>query len=329
MGFHSIIEAMDKTNFTIIVTEPIHSAGINYLKREGVKIVEMPPNSSEADLLRISPQADALITRGNLKVTRGIMAASPKLKVIGVHGVGWDHIDIEAAKNLDKRVFNTPTALTDTVAEMTIALMLALTRRIVSADKAVRSEKWVRKYGDLVGSEIMGKTIGIIGLGRIGTAVAYRLKPFKVNLIYFDVLDRSGLEKELGIRKANLDCLLRESDIITIHVPLTPQTEDLISHREFKLMKKGAYIVNVSRGKIVNEKALIEALNDGRIAGAALDVFEKEPIESSNPLMHMDNVILTPHIGASSREAMKRMAIQVSEGVMKILRGGIIENLIV
>ncbi|MGQ9679824.1 MAG: hydroxyacid dehydrogenase [Candidatus Bathyarchaeia archaeon] len=320
---------MDKTNFTIIVTEPIHSAGINYLKREGVKIVEMPPNSSEADLLRISPQADALITRGNLKVTRDIMAASPKLKVIGVHGVGWDHIDIEAAKNLDKRVFNTPTALTDTVAEMTIALMLALTRRIVSADKAVRSEKWVRKYGDLVGSEIMGKTIGIIGLGRIGTAVAYRLKPFKVNLIYFDVLDRSGLEKELNIRKANLDCLLRESDIITVHVPLTPQTEDLISRREFKLMKKGAYIVNVSRGKIVNEKALIEALNEGRIAGAALDVFEKEPIESSNPLMHMDNVILTPHIGASSREAMERMAIQVSEGVMKILRGGIIENLIV
>ena len=320
---------MDKKRFTVIVTEPIHPSGINYLKNKDTEIVEMPPNSTERDLLRIVSKADALITRGGLKITKEVINASSRLKVIGVHGVGYDHIDLETVRNLGIRVFNTPTALTDTVAEMTIALMLALTRKIVSADKAIRAGDWARKYVDLIGIEIMGKNIGIIGLGRIGVAVAYRLKAFKTNLTYFDVLDRSRFEDELNIKRVDLDNLLSESDIITVHLPLTPETRGMISYREFKLMKKEAYLVNTARGKIINQKALIESLKEGRIAGAALDVFEEEPIKPSNPLLQMDNVILTPHIGASSVEAMKRMAVQVSEGIIKILHGETVENIII
>jgi len=320
---------MDKKRFTVIVTEPIHPSGINYLKNKDTEIVEMPPNSTERDLLRIVSKADALITRGGLKITKEVINASSRLKVIGVHGVGYDHIDLETVRNLGIRVFNTPTALTDTVAEMTIALMLALARKIVSADKAIRAGDWARKYVDLIGIEIMGKNIGIIGLGRIGVAVAYRLKAFKTNLTYFDVLDRSRFEDELNIKRVDLDNLLSESDIITVHLPLTPETRGMISYREFKLMKKEAYLVNTARGKIINQKALIESLKEGRIAGAALDVFEEEPIKPSNPLLQMDNVILTPHIGASSVEAMKRMAVQVSEGIIKILHGETVENIII
>ncbi|MFB0557949.1 MAG: 2-hydroxyacid dehydrogenase, partial [Candidatus Bathyarchaeia archaeon] len=213
------------------------------------------------------------------------------------------------------------TALTETVAEMAVALMLALTRRVVSADKAVRAGEWSRKYGDLRGTEIMGKTVGIIGLGRIGSAVARRLKPFEVELIYYDIRTNLELEAELGIRKVELDSLLGRSDIITLHLPYTPKTHHMISRREMGLMKDGVYIVNTARGKVMDQEALIEVLKVGKVAGAALDVFEVEPLDPESPLASMDNIILTPHLGASSMEAMRRMAIQVAEGVLKVLRG--------
>jgi len=315
--------------FTVVVTEPIHSAGIQLLKEAGVDVRQLPPGSDEVNLMEVAPEADALITRGFIRVTREIMVASPRLRVVGVHGVGCDHIDLQAAKEIGKAVFNTPSALTETVAEMTLALILALTRRVVSADKAVRAGDWTRKYGDLIGSELMDKTIGIIGLGRIGSAVARRLKPFRVEILYYDVVDRSEVEAELGIRRVDLDTLFRLSDIITLHTPLTPQTRGLISKRAFGLMKDGVYLVNTARGKIVDQLALIEALKTGKVSGAALDVFEEEPLDPSNPLASIDNVILTPHLAASSREAMRRMAVQVAEGVMAVLRGGVPESPVV
>lgn len=309
--------------FTVVVTEPIHPAGIQLLEEAGVEVVQLPPGSDEAALMKEAPRADALITRGGIRVTREIMAASPRLRAVGVHGVGCDHVDLQAARELGKVVFNTPLALTETVAEMTLALMLALTRRVVSADKAVRAGEWTRKYGDLIGSELMGKTVGIIGLGKIGAAVARRVKPFGVELLYHDVAERSELEAELGIRRVELDTLLRMSDIITLHTPLTPQTRGLISRRELDLMADGVYLVNTARGKVIDQRALVEALRAGKVAGAALDVFEVEPLDPADPLASMDNVILTPHLGASSREAMRRMAVQVAEGVVKVLRGGV------
>ena len=307
--------------FTVVVTEPIHPAGIQLLEEARVDVVQLPPGSDEAALMEEAPRADALITRGGIRVTREMMASS-RLRVVGVHGVGCDHVDLQAAKELGKVVFNTPSALTETVAEMALALMLALTRRVVSADRAVRAGEWTRKYGDLIGSELMGKTVGIIGMGRIGSAVARHLKPFRVELLYFDVVERPELEAELGLRRVELDTLLGMSDIITLHTPLTPQTRGLISRREFTLMKDGVYIVNTARGNIIEQQPLIEAMEAGKLAGAALDVFEEEPLDPGDPLASMDNVVLTPHLGASSREAMRRMAVEVAEGIIEVLRGG-------
>lgn len=315
--------------FTVVVTEPIHPAGIKLLSDAGVEVVQLPPGSDEAVLMEVAPGADAFITRGSIKVTRQIMEASPRLRAVGVHGVGCDHVDLPAAREIGKVVLNTPSALTETVAEMTLALMLALTRRVVSADKAVRAGEWTRKYRDLIGSELLDKTVGIIGLGRIGAAVARRLKSFRMELLYYDVADRSEVESELGVRRVDLDTLFSSSDIITLHTPLIPQTRNLVSKRAFNLMKDGVYLVNTARGKIIDQSALIDALKMGKVAGAALDVFEEEPLDPSNPLASMDNVILTPHLAASSREAMRRMAVQVAEGVMAVLRGGIPESPVV
>lgn len=315
--------------FTVVVTEPIHPAGIQLLEEVGVEVVQLPPGSDEAALMKEAPRADALITRGGIRVTREIMAASPGLRAVGVHGIGCDHVDLQAARELGKVVFNTPLALTETVAEMTLALMLALTRRVVSADKAVRAGEWTRKYSDLIGSELMGKTVGIIGLGKIGAAVARRVKPFGVELLYHDVAERPELEAELGVRRVELDTLLRMSDIITLHTPLTHRTRGLISRRELDLMAYGVYLVNTARGKVIDQRALVEALRAGKVAGAALDVFEAEPLDPADPLVSMDNVILTPHLGASSREAMRRMAVQVAEGVVEVLRGGVPNSLVV
>jgi D-3-phosphoglycerate dehydrogenase len=295
-------------------------AGMRLLEEEGVRIISLPPGAEERSLRDLAQEADALITRGGIKVTRELMASSPRLKAVGVHGIGCDHVDLEAARELGKIVFNTPTALTETVAEMTMALMLALTRRVVSADKAVRAGEWSRKYGDLRGTEIMGKTVGIIGLGKIGSAVARRLKPFGVRLIYHDVRENPELERETGIERVAIEELLSRSDIVTLHVPYTSETHHIISGEEIGMMRDGAFIVNTARGRIIDQGALVEALRREKVAGAALDVFEEEPLDPGSPLASMDNVILTPHLGASSVEAMERMAVQVAYGVLKVLR---------
>ena len=310
---------MDK--YTVVVTEPIHQAGIDLLEGKGVEVISLPPGSNIETLREVAPGADGLITRGSIKVTREIMASSPRLKAVGVHGIGCDHVDLEAARELGKVVLNTPTALTETVAEMAMALMLSMTRRVVSADKAVRAGEWSRKYGDLRGVEVMGKTVGLIGLGKIGTATARRLKPFGVDLVYYSRTRKEDLEGELGMEYASLRELLSRSDIISIHVPHTPKTFHMLSSAEFELMKDGVYIVNSARGKIIDQGVLVEALRSGKVAGAALDVFEVEPLPEGDPLASMDNVILAPHLGASSQEAMWRMATQVADGVFKVLNG--------
>jgi D-3-phosphoglycerate dehydrogenase len=311
----------DVAKLTVIVTEPINEAGISLLGRRNVNIIQMPPGSNEGDLLKIVSKADGLITRGSVLVTKEMMAASPQLKAIGVHGMGCDHVDIDAAKELGKVVFNTPDALTVSVAEMTLALILSLTRRIVAADKAVRAGDWNRKYGDLIGVDLAGRTVGLIGLGRIGAAVARRLKAFDVRIIYYSRTRRRELESFIGVEWAELDDLLARSDVISLHVPGTPETHHMIGPREFGLMKQGVLIVNMARGRVIDQEALLDALMTERVAGAALDVFEVEPLDPAHPLTAMDNVILTPHLGASSLEGMQRMATQVAQGVLDVLNG--------
>jgi D-3-phosphoglycerate dehydrogenase len=307
--------------FTVIVTEPINEAGVRLLGERNVNIIQMQPGSKEGDLLKIVSKADGLITRGSIMVTREMMAASPQLKAIGVHGMGYDHVDIVAARELGKVVFNTPDALTVSVAEMTLALMLALTRRVVAADKAVRAGDWNRKYGDLIGIDLAGRTVGLIGLGRVGAAVARRLKAFDVGLLYYSRTRRRELESYIGIEWAELDDLLSRSDVVSLHVPGTSETHHMIGPREFGLMKQGVLVVNMARGRVIDQEALLDALMTDRVAGAALDVFEVEPLDPAHPLTAMDNVILTPHLGASSLEGMQRMATQVAQGILGILDG--------
>jgi glyoxylate reductase len=212
---------------------------------------------------------------------------------------------------------------------MTIGLILALLRRVVSADKAVRAGEWNRKYGDLIGSELEGKTVGVIGMGRIGVAFAKRLQAFYVNIIYWSRTRKPELEEKHGFSWSEFDELLKNSDIISLHIPGTPETYHLLGEKEIGLMKKGVRIVNTSRGRIIDQEALEKGLKSGKINAAALDVFEEEPLDPLNPLCEMDNVILTPHIGASNLEGMQRMATQVAECVLKVLKGGRPNNVVV
>ncbi len=307
--------------YTVIVTEPIHQKGIEYLKERNVKVIELPPGSKEDMLERYIAEADGLITRGSVKITREHMYDNPRLRVIGVHGIGCDHVDLLAAKELGKIVCNTPDALTVTVAEMAMALTLALLRNVVSADKAVRKGEWSRKYSDLIGVELAGKRVGIIGLGRIGEATAHRMKAFGAEIGYWSRTRKPEKETEYGFKWMALDELVKWSDIISLHIPATTETMKLISADHIEMMRDGVYIINTARGKVIDEEALIEALGSGKVRGAALDVFTDEPLSTDSLLCAMDNVILTPHLAASNNAGMQRMALQVAEGVLRVING--------
>lgn len=304
----------------VIVAEPIHEDGIEIFKRN-CDVVSLPPGSDEGVLLSQADKTGAVVSRGFIRITRNFMRAARSLRVVAVHGAGFDHVDLEAARDHGVVVFNTPNALTDAVAELTVALTLALLRRLVTADRAVRAGEWSRKFSDLVGLELTGRTVGIVGLGRIGEAVARRMKCFNVDIIYSDLLEKRLLHDDLGIKRVGFEELLSTSDIVTFHTPLTPKTLNMVSDAEFGLMKKGIYLVNMARGSVIDEKALERALRSGKVAGAALDVLEEEPPRLDNPLLRFENVILTPHIGASTLEAMRRMSVQCAEGVLKVFRG--------
>jgi len=304
---------------TIVVVDPIHKDGIEILQEHG-KVIQLPAGATLKDLLAVADKAEAFITRGFVRIPKTVLKKANRLRVIGVHGVGVDHIDIDFALKKGIKIIRTPEALTDTVAEFTVALILSLLRKIPTADTAVRGGHWDKKFSSLVGVDLKGKTVGIIGLGRIGSAVAKRLKAFDVNLVYYKRVRDLQLEKQLGVRYVKLKQLLKKSDVISVHVPLTAKTFHMISRDEFSLMKKGVYIVNTSRGAVIDEKALYEALVSGKVSRAALDVFESEPLNSASPLIGLENVILTPHLAASSEEALKRMATTVAKEVIGALR---------
>jgi len=302
----------------IVVMEPIHEEGIKILENYA-KVSQINVDTPLKRIIEEIRDADAIISRGFIKISREIIYSAEKLKVIGVHGVGVDHIDLEAAREKGIEILNTPAALTETVAEYTLGLIISLLRKINLADEAVRMGRWNEKYSKLVGEDVEGKVIGIIGLGRIGSAVARMLSCLKTKIIYYDVERKKEIEEEFSLEYVDLDELLRRADIITIHVPLTKETYHLISKSEIEKMKNGVYLINTSRGAVIDEEALIDALRNGKIAGAALDVFETEPIDSENPLLNMENVILTPHIAASSRQALIRMAREVAIKVIEKL----------
>jgi len=256
------------------------------------------------------------------KVDAELMDAAPKLKVVSNYAVGYDNIDVAEATKRGIIVGNTPGVLTDTTADLAFALLMAAARRIVEADKFVRAGKW-KTWGPrlFLGRDVHGATLGIIGFGRIGKAVAKRAMGFGMRILYYDIRRSEDLEKEWGVEYTDMDTLLRESDFVTIHTILSPETYHLISDREFKLMKKTAILVNAARGPIVDPKALYRALTEGEIAYAALDVTEPEPIPPDDPLLELDNIIIVPHIGSASYATRAKMATMAAENLIAGLKG--------
>lgn len=297
----------------ILIASKIHDDAI--AEAEKFADVDLITGLSQEDLVGKIKGYAAIIIRSKPNVTAEVIKAS-SLKVIGRAGVGLDNVDLEAAKENGIEVVNSPEASTISVAEHVFGLMLAIVRKIPHGDRHVREGKWERK--NFIGNELYGKTIGIIGFGRIGREVAQRAYAFGMIILAYDPVITHEDARENNAKLAELDELLKNSDIVTLHVPLTDSTRGLINAEKFKLMKDSAIIINTARGPVIDEKALIKALKDGQISGAALDVYENEPPEGSE-LLKLENVVLVPHIAASTDEAQKNAGMVVVDKIKNIL----------
>jgi len=307
----------------VFLTRKIPDDGIRILKDAGLEIEIFPYDRipRKEEIIAGVRNVDALISLLTDKIDKGIIDSAPKLKVIGNYAVGYNNIDVEYAKKKGIIVTNTPGVLTDATADLTFALILAAARRVVEGDKFVRQGKfngWAPML--MLGKDVWGATMGIVGAGRIGQAVARRAKGFNMRILYYSRTRKEEMEKELGAKFVSLEELLKESDIITLHVPLTPKTKHLIDYEEFEIMKDGAILINTSRGEVVNEEAMLNALKSGKLFAAGLDVFYNEP--NVNPeLFKMDNVVLTPHIGSATERTRRKMAEMVCNDVVRVLIG--------
>ena len=301
----------------VLVCDPIHEDGIKILKDAGFEI-DISPEISYEELKEKVRNYDVLVVRSRTKVTREIIEAGEKLKVVGRAGAGIDNIDVEAAKEKGVKVLNTPEAPAIAVAELTIGLLLSLARQIPRADSSMKEGRWAKK--EFKGWQLNGKTLGVVGLGHIGEKVARLAKAFGMKIL---ITKRTPpppeILKELEAEFVPLDELLRRSDIVSLHVPLTPQTHHMIGEREIQLMKDGAFIINTSRGAVIDEKALFKALKSGKLGGAALDVYEVEPPEDYS-LMKLPNVVCTPHIGAQTVEAQRAAATLLAQKIVNELK---------
>jgi D-3-phosphoglycerate dehydrogenase / 2-oxoglutarate reductase len=306
----------------IIVAEKVAANAVQLLKDEpGWTVVTA--DQLNGNLASALPDADALIVRSAVNINGEVLRHAGKLRVIGRAGVGVDNIDLEAATKAGIAVMNTPGANAVAVAEHTLALMLALARFIPRADATTRAGKWEKK--SLQGTELRGKTLGIVGLGRIGMEVARRAKAFEMKIIAHDPFVATGVARELEIQLADLDQVYAAADYLTLHVGLTPQTAGMINEQSIKKMKKNARLVNCARGELVDEPALAAALASKQVAGAALDVFTEEPPKNS-PLLALENVIMTPHIAGSTNEAQDAVGVQIASQVREYLKRGVIQN---
>ena len=305
----------------IVLAEKVSPATLAVLREEPNWLVLT--HDQAPDLPAALADADALVVRSAVQVDESLLAHAPKLRVIGRAGVGVDNIDAEAATRRGIVVMNTPGANAIAVAELTLALMLALARELPRASASLHAGKWEKK--SLAGSELRGKTLGILGLGRIGLEVARRARAFGMTLIGHDPFVSPAVAREHDVRLLPVDELFRTSDYLSLHVGLTPQTEHIVNTAHLALMKSTARIVNCARGELIDDDALAAALADKRIAGAALDVFAQEPLKDS-PYFGMANVLLTPHIAGSTAEAQEAVGIQIAEQVRAYLKLGVVQN---
>ncbi len=288
------------------------------LQDAGCEVVtpEQDQPLKEVEMISLIGDVDAALV-GNDAVTERVIAAAPHLMVVSKHGVGVDNVDVPAATRAGVIVTNTPGANQVAVAEMAVALIMALTRKIAYHDLVVKSGGWSR----IIGTELAGKTVGLVGLGRIGKEVVLRLKGFQVKFLAYDVYQDNTFAAENGVRFVTLDELLSQSDIVTLHAVLTSDTQGFIGEKELGRMKPGAFLVNTARGGLVDESALYRALADNRLAGAGLDVFADEPPKNSPLLQLGDKVLLTPHLGAQTTETVLRMGQMAAENIVQVLRG--------
>jgi len=303
----------------VIVPETIHRAGLDIL-RQRTDLIYLPelPGKSLPDFIT---EAHAVVVRV-AKIDRELLERAENLMIIAKHGVGYDNIDIEAATQKKIVVINTPQDNAESVAEHNLGLMLSINKKIALADRSIRLGKATRRE-DLVGVELKDKMLGLIGMGHIGSMLAHQCRAaFNMDIIGYDPYVSKERAEQLGVTKVEkLDDMLRDADYVVICVPLTEETANLVGARELSLMKQDAFLINSSRGGIVDEDALYDSLVEGEIAGAALDVFLKEPPSAEHPLLGLDNFIGTPHIAGGTREAMRRMATTVAEEILRVFRG--------
>ena len=310
----------------VLVSDKLSEAGLQVLRDAKNVVLEYRPGLSEDELCGIIGEYDGLIIRSGTKVTERVVEAADRLRAIGRAGIGVDNIDIPAASRKGIVVMNTPTGNSVTTAEHALSLLTSLARRIPQAVSSMRAGKWEKSK--FQGREIAHKTLGIIGLGNIGRIVADRAQGLKMKVIGVDPVMNKGKAAELGIELVSFEELLKRSDFITIHAPLTPETKNLLNADAFSKMKNDVLIVNAARGGIVDELALASAIDEGIVGGAALDVFTEEPIDSKHPLLERDAVLCTPHLGASTSEAQDRVAYEIAQQVISYLDDGTITNAI-
>ncbi len=306
--------------FRIVATDRISDEGLSPLAGDEDFTVIQVPDSKDPRFSEELATASGLIVRSATKVDSDLLGSAPALRVVGRAGVGVDNIDVDAATDRGVAVMNAPAGNTIAAAELTLALMLSVARRVAEADRSIREGKWERSR--LQGIELRGRTLGVIGAGRIGGAVAERCQAFGMKVVVYDPYLTPEHLAGLDLPVVDLAQLLDVADVVTLHVPLTDETKGLIGRDELESMRQGAILINVSRGGIVDETALATALTDGEIGGAGLDVYEEEPISAGNPLLLAPNLVLTPHLGASTGEAQIQVALEVAAAMRAALVDG-------
>ena len=310
----------------VFVTREIPSEGLDIIRSNFETTVwqpEVPPTRDE--IIEKAKGCAGLVTLLTDPIDSLVIESLPDLKAIAQYAVGFDNIDVKFATSRGIVVTNTPGVLTETTADLAWALIMAAARGIPQADRYVREGKWMVGWGPmmLLGNDVYGATLGVIGMGRIGSAVAHRAKGFSMKILYADAFENETtrrVEKEIGAKRTDLETLLRESDIVTIHVPLNPETRGMIDEKELAVMKPGAVLVNTSRGAVINEFALADALRSGHLRGAGLDVFDEEPLPADSSLLELQNIVLTPHIASASFATRARMAAMCAENLIAALK---------
>ncbi len=309
----------------VIVCDPISPKGIALLQqRPEFNVTVLKQRLSEAELLPLVADAAALIVRSETKITRKLIEAAPKLRVVGRAGVGVDNVDVDAATQRGIVVMNTPSGNTISTAELTFSMLMALARKIPQAHASMKAGEWNRK--SFQGTELYNKTLGILGMGRIGSEVAKRAVAFGMKVLAYDPYLALSRAKALQVELVELDQVYAQSDFITVHMPMSDETKGMVNRGAFAKMKKGVRVLNCARGGIINEADLCEALKSGQVAGAALDVYEVEPLPAQFPLRDLPQVIMTPHLGASTEEAQENVGIEVAEAITDYLVHGAVRN---